>query len=352
MNRRTRRTLLIVAAVLLMLAVAVFLRSKAPPEAARLLPESDGIVYVNLTPIRAFVPKNAKPPQRVPEYQAFVDATGIDWEHDLDQVAIAMHRMPDPNGPNGPVAYSMVLVGKLTGNKLNAWLAAHATSRDNYAGKTIYNIPSDGRTVRVCQIGYDMVAVSNTPTPEQIHSMIDRHRTAALPFSGSSILQNHYHEVPLLAFAWGVGQIGLPFSQRGAISVLGLELPLPADSTIIASVAPTLPISTSLHFQGLLRMRVEEIAKDDSTAASQATALGNLVALFQHISVPLADTPINDGFKQLVKTAEVTHHHDRVVVTATFSPTVFTQAALDPNSLPPAATPGRERASKQDNALP
>ncbi len=49
--------------------------------------------------------------------------------------------MPDPNGPNGPVAYSMVLVGKLTGKQLNDWLDAHATSRETYAGHTIYNIP-------------------------------------------------------------------------------------------------------------------------------------------------------------------------------------------------------------------
>ena len=62
MNRRTRRTLLVVAAVLILLAVAVFLRSKAPPEAARLLPESDGIVYVNLKPVRAFLRKGLKPP--------------------------------------------------------------------------------------------------------------------------------------------------------------------------------------------------------------------------------------------------------------------------------------------------
>ena len=54
-----------------------------------------------------------------------------------------------------------------------------------------YNIPSDkGRTVRVAQIGYDMVAVSNTPTPEQIHSMLDRHATAAWPFAGSSLLRS------------------------------------------------------------------------------------------------------------------------------------------------------------------
>ena len=151
----------------------------------------------------------------MPEYQQFIDATGIDWERDLDQVAIALHRMPDPNGPNGPVAYSMVLVGKITGKRLNTWLDAHAASRETYAGHTIYSIPSEGRTVRVTQIGYDMVAVSNTPTPEQIHSIVDRHRTAALPFAGSSLLERHYHDVPLLSVAWGVGQIGLPFSERG-----------------------------------------------------------------------------------------------------------------------------------------
>ena len=118
MHKRTRRTLIVVTGVVALLAVAIFLRSKAPPEAARLLPESDGIIYINLKPVRTFLHKDLKPPQRVPEYQQFVDATGVDWERDLDSAAIALHRMPDPNGPNGPVAYSMVLTGKLTGKRL------------------------------------------------------------------------------------------------------------------------------------------------------------------------------------------------------------------------------------------
>ncbi len=132
--------------------------------------------------MRAFFHKDLKPPARVPEYQQFIDAIGIDPERDLDEAAIALHRMTDPNGPNGPVAYSMVLVGKITGKRLNAWLDAHAISRESYAGHTIYSIPSEGRTVRVAQIGYDMVAVSNYPTPEMIHSMLDRHATAAWPY--------------------------------------------------------------------------------------------------------------------------------------------------------------------------
>jgi hypothetical protein len=334
MHRRKRNTLLIVAAVLAVLAVAIFLRSKAPPEAARLLPESDGILYIDLKPVRAFLRKDLKPPQRAPEYQQFVDATGIDWERDLDQVAIALHRMPDPNGPNGPVAYSLVLEGKLTGKRLNAWLEAHATSRESYAGKTIYSVPSENRTVRVAQIGYDMVAVSNTPTPEQIHSIIDRHRAAALPFAGSSLLERHYHDVPLLSLAWGVGQIGLPFSESGAIRIFGFSLPLQPDSTIIASVAPALPVPGSL---GALRCKVEEIAPSDDTAAAQAADLATLLTLARGFTGPLGDNPANNGLKALLKTAVVTQHHEQVVVTATLPASFLARLVESGNSSAPSA---------------
>ncbi|HUB53353.1 MAG TPA: hypothetical protein VL986_14455 [Terracidiphilus sp.] len=314
MSRRTRRTLLIVAAVLVLLGVAVFLRSKAPPEAARLLPESDGIVYIDFKPLRAFLRKGLKPPQHVPEYQQFIDATGIDWERDLDQAAIALHRMDNPNGPNGPVAYSMVLEGRVTGRKLNAWLESHATSREDYAGKSIYSVPSEGRTVRIAQIGYDMLAISNTPTAEQIHSIVDRHRSAALPFAGSSLLERHFKDVPLLSVAWGVGQIALPFNESGAISVFGFQLPLPADATIVASVAPVLPVPGSL---GALRLKVEEMAPNETEATSQAASLSAFVLMARGITAPLGDNQANNALKALLKDASVTQHHDRVTVTAT-----------------------------------
>jgi hypothetical protein len=331
MHRRTRRTLLIVAGVILLLVLAVYLRSKAPPEAARLLPESDGILYVNFTPFRAFFHRQLKPPERVPEYQQFVDATGIDWERDLDQAAIALHRMPNPNGPNGPVAYSLVLVGKLTGTRLNTWLDAHAATREVYVGHTIYSVPSDGRTVRVCQIGYDMLAVSNTPTPEQIHSIIDRHRTAALPFAGSSLLAHHYHEVPLLSLAWGVGQIGLPFSESGQISILGLSLPLQDGATIVASIAPTLPLA------GGLRLRAEEISPNEQEAESQAASLNLLLSMARTVTAPLGNNPANNGFRELLKTAQIAQKRDRVVVTATLTPSVLNRIAASANAQTEAA---------------
>ncbi len=340
MTKRTRRTLLVVAAVLLLLAVAIFLRSKAPPEAARLLPESDGILYVNLRPVHTFFKADLKAPQRVPEYEEFVEATGIDWERDLNEAAIALHRMDDPNGPNGPVAYSLVLVGKLTGARLNHWLDTHATGRESYDGHTIFAVPSEGRTVRVAQVGYDMVAISNYPTPEKIHSMLDRHRTAALPFAGSTLLSEHFHDVPLLSLAWGVGQIGLPFSESGSIQILGFRLPLQPESTIVASLSP------EITMPGSLRMRVEEFAPTDDAAASQASALSTLVNLARGFTAPLGNNAANRGLKELLKTAEISQKRNRVVITATVPGSMLAGLASEPTTgaeYAPAPPPGASK---------
>ncbi|WP_263355512.1 hypothetical protein [Acidicapsa ligni] len=307
MLKRTRRTLWIVAAVLVILAAAIYLRFKAPPEAARLLPESDGIVYVNLRPLRAVLHKSLKPVVRAPEYQSFIDATGIDWERDLEEAAVALHRMSNPNGSNGLVAYSMVLEGKVDGKRLAAYLAAHAASTENYDGHTIFSLPSEGRTVRVVQIGYDMIAISNAPSTEQIHSILDRHRTAALPFSGSTLLAEHYSEMPLLSVAWGMGQIGLPFSESGSLRVLGMDLPLAADTTFLASI----------HWAGSLKLRVVEIAPTEATAISQTANLNLLLSVAQAATAGLADNPANNGLKEVLHTAQITQQHNRVIANAT-----------------------------------
>jgi len=257
--------------------------------------------------LRALVHKNLKPVTRAPDYQAFIDATGIDWERDLEEAAVALHRMPDPNGPNGPVAYSMVLVGKLDGKALARYLEAHATGKEVYDGHTIFSLPSEGRTVRISQIGYDMVAISNMPSAEQIHSMLDRHRSAALPFSGSTLLAEHYSEMPILSVAWGMGAIGLPFSESGSIHVLGFALPLEPDTTFLASV----------HWAGGLKLRVVEIAATDAVAAHQAQSLNLLLTLARGVTGGLGSNAANDSLKEVLKTAQISQNRNRVVAVAT-----------------------------------
>src|ERR1700677_1802395 len=117
MRKRTAYTLLAVFAFICALGVAIYLRQKAPPEAARLLPESDAIVYVSLKPLRAATHFDQHPFTQN-SYKDFIDATGIVPERDLDSVAFALHRMDNPNGPNGPVGFTEVFEGRFDGQRL------------------------------------------------------------------------------------------------------------------------------------------------------------------------------------------------------------------------------------------
>jgi len=307
MRRRTRTTLLIAAIVIALLGALAWLRQKAPPEVARLLPESDGIVYVNFEPLRAAMQFDQHPVQHDAGYQRFIDATGFVFERDLHQAAISMHHMQNPHGPNGPVAYSEVFAGRFDHKRLTGWLEANSESREPYADRTIYILHSQGRTVRIVMLGYDMVAVSNTPTAEQIHAIVDRYRTAALPFSGSSVLSDYYSQVPALSIAWGIGRISLPFWSQGGPRVFGVTLPLDADTAFIASV----------RFIGTLRLRVEEIAPSQADAAATTNALQSVLGLLSAAMTSVQNNPQSKDYRALINSATVTQHDSRTVLTAT-----------------------------------
>ncbi|WP_263372863.1 hypothetical protein [Granulicella aggregans] len=333
MHKRTRYSLLLIFVLIAALAIALFLKKEAPPEVARLLPESDAIVYVNLKPVRSAThfdrEWSKRPVQMSAEYQHFIDATGIVFERDLDAAAFALHRMDDPNGPNGPVAYSEVFEGRFDGTRLAAYLASIAIAKENYAGHDIYTVPvalvevpsNDGkpaqavRLLRVTQLGYDTLAASNMPTAEQIHSILDRYRASASPFSGSSLLSARYHDVPLLSTVWAIGHIGLPFSENGKVTAFGMQLPLPEDTTFVAS----------LRFTTALRLRIDELLPTPAEAEQSASALSALLQLFRSIQNVQSQldpgqqqsSPENAAVKQFLESVKIVSQKDRATLTAT-----------------------------------
>src|SRR5438270_7067582 len=310
MRKPTRYSLLLVLALVAALAIALVLRKAAPPEVARLLPESDAIVYANMKPLRLVTHFERTPVTRNPDYQHFVDATGIVPERDVDAAAFALHRMDNPNGPNGAVAYSEVFEGRFDGERLARYLSSIASSQEQYAGRTVYTIPIDGRTLRIAQLGYDTIAASNMPTTEQIHAMLDRYRAAASPFSGSSLLAARYRDVPLLSLAWGIGHVGLPFSERGRIQIFGLQLPLPEDTTFVASLR---------YGVGALHLRIEQIAPTEADAERSAQSLGAIAHLIQAVQpkIDAQTDPAQAGdLRELTNSLEVEQKRDRTVITA------------------------------------
>jgi hypothetical protein len=307
MRRRTRTTLLIAAIVIILLGALAYLRQKAPPEVARLLPESDGIVYIDFEPLRTAMHFDQHPVKHDASYQRFIDATGFVFERDLRQAAIAIHHMQDPHGPNGPAAYSEVFSGRFDCKRVTAWLQASSKTREQYADRTIYSLPSDGRTVRIVLLGYDVVAISNTPTAEQIHAIVDRYRTAALPFSGSSVLSDYYSQVPALSLAWGIGRISLPFWSEGGPRIFGITLPLDTDTAFVASV----------RFLGNLHLRVEEIAPSQAEAAATTNSLQSMLGLLSAAMTTVGNNPQSKDYRTLIHSAAVTQHGSRTVLTAT-----------------------------------
>ncbi|HEV2577723.1 MAG TPA: hypothetical protein VGU25_10990 [Acidobacteriaceae bacterium] len=338
MRRRTWISLVIALAVLGALVLALYLRAKAPPEAARLLPESDAIVYVNLKPLRAATHFDDSQVPRSADLQRFIDQTGIVPEHDLDAAAFALHRMPDPRGPNGAVAYSEVFVGRFDGQRLAQYLTSISKSQETYAGQTIYTIPVEGRQLRVAQLGFDMIAASNTPTPEQIHSMIDRSRASAVSSPGSSLLAARFHNVPLLAQAWGIGHIGLPFAHNGQISFLGLQLPVSSESDLVASIRWSTAVP--LH-GGSAELRVEEFAGDPLDAERTANALNALLGIVRGIAS--AEPPhgaADIALRQVLDSATLQHRDDRALLhaSATLDQLKAILSAHDPASAAPTST--------------
>ncbi len=349
-HRRKRLSIAIVVLVLLLLAGAVYLRKIAPPEAARLLPEADGMVYINLRPIRAATHFQNRPVPHSPEYQRFIDATGIQFERDLDDAAFALHRMRDPSGPNGAVAFSEVFIGHFDGRRLAAYLGTLAASQETYAGHNIFNIPSEGRTVRVAILGYDIVAVSNTPTSEQIHSMIDRYRTAALPFAGSTLLSQHYRQVPLLSVAWGIGEIALPLGKTGGIHIMGVRLPIPVDATFIAS----------LSWVGHIHLRIDEIAPTESAAADSTESFEMLLTLVHALENTGGSQPFDPDVREFLGSLAVERHGNRAILTGTVPMSLVEHLldqpdqirALPGSAIPalPASVPAAKPAAKRPPA--
>jgi hypothetical protein len=121
------------------------------------------------------------------------------------------------------------------------------------------------------------------------------------------LLAEHYSEIPLLSVAWGMGHIGLPFAEDGRIHILGMALPLGPDSTFLASV----------HWAGAIKLRIEEIADTDTTAASQAANLSLLLDLARGATLGLGPNTANNSLKEALRTAQISQQRNRVVASAT-----------------------------------
>lgn len=323
---RFRRSLPILAAVLIVaaaVAIVVALRKQAPPEPARLLPGADGFFYINLKWIRTFNATGQLPPvSHDPDYQTFVDQTGFQFERDLDQAAFAIHYPENWGHGTGGSApeprFSEVFVGKFDSGHLLPYLKKLSSSIDNYNGFDIYNIPIEGRTVRVAVLSYDSIAVSNHPDAAVIRGIIDRSRKLASPFGGPSLLRKYYRRVPLASLSFGIFRMEpQEMSSLGGIASWSLLFPKPAVVVI------------SARFLRALHLRAEAFADSESDAQAIAEKAGTFLTLFHAAESSAGTHGADPDVKSFFDSLKIERSGDHAILTAAVPPGFIKKAVSD-----------------------
>jgi hypothetical protein len=344
MRSRTRNLIVFVVVLLVIAAIglAIYLRKRAAPEPARLLPDSDMVFYVNLRTVRhltSFGDYPVKPQE--PEYQQFVQATGFQFERDLEEAAFAVHYVMHPpekkgGAPTTETRYSEIFVGKFDGQRLTEYLRKLSKSIERYHDTEIFTIPVEDRTVRVAILSVDSVAASNLDDPGVIRGMIDRARAAAMPFQGPTVVREYYRKVPIGSLVWAIARIpARPSPTSGSVTLPGgfqLQF-IPANSTVVASA----------RYLGSIHARADVYTPSDADAeklAEQATAF---ISIFRSAEITSETGGTDPDVKAALDSLKVDHQGSRTTLSATI-PVAFFQKLL---SEPPDVT-----GEKQDEPQP
>ncbi|HUI83311.1 MAG TPA: hypothetical protein VL240_03760 [Candidatus Binatia bacterium] len=326
---RSRKNQLWVAVALVVLVggivTAVLLRKRAAPDAVRLLPDSDAVLYINLEPIRLLTGLGKHPSgQREPQYEDFVRQTGFDFERDLDKAAFAIHYGASVRkGKPAETRYSEILQGRFDGARVSAYLRKLASGVERYRDYDIYLVPVEDRTVRVALLGIDIAAASNADDPQVIHGMIDRYRQAALPFSGPALVAQYYRRVPLGSVVWTIARPprSNAMEEHNELLVPGdWSSLLPADSVVIASARPLKEV----------RLRADVITGSEAEAANFTQQVATYVALFKSLEISMEAGGPDKDVKAAFDSLEVHEDGNEAVLTAKVPYAFFRKVLSEP----------------------
>ncbi len=142
------------------------LKRPATPPPLRLLPNSPGVIYFDLRPLRA-EGLFRTPVAPAPSYARFLRETGFNWEHDLDQVAMAL--WPLPNDTRA----LMVMTGRFS-PRMHAWIEKQAQRRWTIHGRQFFRIEGLHRPLVLSWLSRGELALSNQPAPSSLQPLLQR----------------------------------------------------------------------------------------------------------------------------------------------------------------------------------
>ncbi len=331
---RARRRILIVAICVLVfiaaIGAAVLLRKRAAPEAARLLPEADAVIYIDFGTVRNLTAfDQTQLPKLAPGYEEFVKNTGFNFERDLDEGAMAVHRgsaQDDTHGATrGATRYTEILVGHYDQAKLAQYLRQHSRAVESYRDVEVFSIPIENRTLRVALLAIDTVAISNVEDAGVVHGIIDRFKKVALPFGGPRLVRTYYPKVPLGSLLWAIASVPSstlksPHSAPSFTLPGGIDIGLPGDSDVVVS----LRMLTTIH------ARAEFYTQSEEAARNFTEQTNTFLAVFRGIQANTAAGPGDTDVKTVFDSIKITQNGDRAEVLATIPPGFLRKLVSEP----------------------
>jgi hypothetical protein len=340
---RIRRSFPILLGVLLVaaaLTVIVQLRKHAPPEPARLLPGADGFLYVNLKWIRrANITGQLPPVTHDSEYARFLQATGFQFERDLDQAAFAIHFPEKRFRGSEPSRFSEIFVGRVDSGRLRTYLKQIATSIENYRSIDIYTIPLEGRTLRAALLGVDTVAASNHADPFVMRGIIDRSRKLASPFGGPALLRQYYKSVPIASLTWAILKVEPSKESSESSNSWLMSFLLNKPAVLVASA----------RYLGSVHVRAEAFTAGEDDAKRVTDQLNTFLNVFHGAETNVSSQGTDKDVKQFFDSLKVEQDKNRAVLTANIPPGFIRKVMsevptgqLQPGRLPASSSPSRE----------
>jgi hypothetical protein len=292
---RSRRILLIVGLLLLFMAIAAAVTYnviRRPARSVYLLPDGNAMAYVTFTPLH-YINVDTKRFDSDPKYQEFIAQTGFHFEHDLDNISFSARTGSEWNGD-----VSAIFTGTFDQERLARYIQNQPEVQpESYGGKTVFSMRQQNETLRLCILDGKTVAFTAGPSPESMHSIIDKFRGSG---ETPSLLRDYYSDVPFGSVAWGI--VRMPDAPAGQQAPGGFDLSFLKNSVIIMSA----------RYTGSVRFRAELISDNQTDATNIFQAVNGLVA-FGRAAVRGAQNPDKD-LATLIDGIQLQQNGNRVVL--------------------------------------
>lgn len=302
------RVLLIGGIVLSLVAVATSVTYHVvmrPGRSIYLLPEGNIMAYVNFTPMH-FMNMDTGPFTAAPDYQRFVNDTGIRVDRDFENIAISANA---DGGPSADVA--VIVTGTFDQQRLSGYVRKQeGVQTETYGGKTIFSAPVQDQTARFCVLDSKMVAFTVGPTAESMRAIIDK---SAGSGSAPSLFENYYSDVPFASAMWAIVHVPSSAITDSAASRMNLNF-LKNSVTIV-----------SVRYTGSLRFRGEFIAENQADATNIFQAVNGLLAMSKLAGGPPQNDP---DITAVMNSIEIKQNGKHVVVSVVVPQDVIQKAAL------------------------